>query len=169
MRKAVVIAFVVFVVLTLSSQSTWAAGAGVITDGKTIFLPKGVPPAEMSMLTFSLQDLPKERQFMAGKVYKALFTSSRFMGAAGALQYVILTKWEKGGGEQIEFFFWPVGKSYKPFLDCTPQSDGRFLCTLRGRTAGNNWQLIFRGEKLSLEASDGYGADLEVIGTIPIQ
>ncbi len=162
-RFILIVVVFVFIGIAIHIPSVFAAGL-VIFDGKSLFFPKNerIEPADISGLEFDLK-LPEDKNFVVGNIYRAQFDNKTF-SRTGQLRYCIFTKWT---AERIEIFIWPPDFRYraKPFLDCNISNS----CDLRG-TNWVNFRLIFRGgHQMALVASDGWEANLEIVGTIPVQ
>jgi hypothetical protein len=174
---AVISLFLVFVAIAV-------AGEQVTFDGKKLIFPESshLKPVEVSSsFEFDLGKIPKDKEFVIGKVFKIkFFKLTRKGNWPGSERYAVVTKWDE---KKVEVFFYPTNPKApdeRPFLDCTPvcrslfgkcapNSDStEYVCEIRGRTAGNTFSMTFGNQKIIITARDGAEARSEVVGEIPV-
>ncbi len=146
------------------SRVAFSADCKVVFSGNGIMSNEETPDVDLNKVQFNFSEVPDNFRSLIGKVLYSRFTHTHWQnaGVKGATMYVFLYK----GSEKILGFYVSVTSRYyqKTYpLSCSLET---MECRVEG--AQINWKLSFNKEGLpQLDASDGWSASFQQVGTLP--
>ena len=168
MKKVVI--FVVGIGLFLS-LSILAAGAATTTpdtvacEGNVLRFPPSdrLDPMPIGDIKFDLGNVPPDRKFVVGKIYRVEFGSNKRNLHFNF--YTFFTKWD---GAKVEMFYFPVKSPGVPTLDCQAGEAGSYACKIRGALLNPDRLLTFRENgRITMKFLEQEN-DLVPVGEVPV-